>query len=191
MTDGQEPGRHATLMGWAQDARVRSAACAVQAGRAAGSAAALGDQADRMIERLAERNPEFAQRLRAIAVTAASQRAAIAECKRSFAAGRPGGQLLTGARNGPVAAAATGLEGHLGEMVIIQERDRTNGVLQNQVIQAAFTAGLMLQDAAEMTAEPEVRWRIEAAADGLDELIRLIRDALFNLSDRPPGRGSR
>ena len=190
MTDGQEPGRHATLMGWAQDARVRSAACTAQAGRAAESAAALGDQADRMIERLAERNPEFAQHLQAIAVTAASQRAAIAECKRSFAAGRPS-QLLPGARNGPVAAAATGLEGHLGEIVIIQERDRTNGVLQNQVIQAAFTAGLMLQDAAEMTAEPEVRWRIEAAADGLDELIRLIRDALFNLSDRPPGRGSR
>jgi hypothetical protein len=152
MSGGQEGGAQVSLLGWAEGARVRSAACKAQAVRAAKWAAAIGDQVDRMIERMAERNPEYAERLRAIIVTASGQRAAISEWKRDSTPGQPG----------------------------VQDRDRASGALQNQVIQGIFTAGLALHDAAGLSKEPEVRWRIEAAADDLDELVRALRDALFN-----------
>jgi len=152
MAGGEEGDAQASLLGWAQGARVRSAACKAQAVRAAKSAAAIGGQVDRMIERMAERNPEYAERLRAIIITASGQRAAISEWKRVSTPGRPG----------------------------VQDRDRASGALQDQVIQGIFTAGLTLHDAAGRTKEPEVRWRIEAAAGDLDELIRVLRDALFS-----------
>ena len=174
------------LMGWAQDARVRSAAYAAQAVRAAESATAIGELVDRMIERVAERNPECAEQMRAIIVTAADQRAAIAERKRSCAAGRPGGQLLPWARKAPEAAAITEVEGHLRDMAIIHDGDRDTGEFQDTVVRGVFTAGLTLQDDAGLTTEPEVRWRIEAAADYLDELIRVIRGTLFSPADRSP-----
>jgi signal transduction histidine kinase len=191
MTGGGEPGRRGGLRSWAQDARVRSAACAAQAGRPAESAAAVAEQADRMIERVAARNPAYAPRLQGIIVTAVSQRAAIAESKRSWAPGRPGSPL-PGARNEPEAGARTELDGPVRDLAVIQERDRTGGGLQDRVIQQVFTAGLTLQDAAELSTEPEVRWRIEAAAGGLDEVIRISRDALFSAARRPgrePGSG--
>ncbi len=51
----------------------------------------------------------------------------------------------------------------------------------------------MLHDAAGLTAEPDVRWRIEAAVDDLDEMVRVLRSALFNRADwlpkRRPGSG--
>lgn len=187
MTGGEECGRRGGLRSWAQDARVRSAACAAQADRAAESAAAIAEQADRMIERVAARNPAYAQRLQGIIVTAASQRVAIAEWKRGCAPGRPGGPL-PGTRNEPDADASTELEGHMRDMAVIQERDRPGGGLQDKVIQQVFTAGLTLQDAAELSTEPEVRWRIEAAAGDLEEVIRISRDALFNTAARRVGR---
>lgn len=188
MTGSGERDRQAGLRDWAQDARVRSAACAVQAIAAAESATAIAEQVDRMIECLADRNPERAEYLAAIIATAASQRAGIADSRRGWAAGAPGGPLRPGARNEPGAAASNGLEGQLREMDIIQNRGRTAAGLVDQVVQGVFTCGLMLQDAAELTTQPEVRWRIEAAADGLDELIRVIRSALFSPADRPPSR---
>ena len=184
MTGGEDSGCGVGLTVWAHDARVRSSACAAQAARAAESAAAIGEQVDRTIERMAERNPEYTERLRAIMVTAASQRAAIAEWKRGYSAGRPGGQLLPAARTGPEAVASIELAGHLRDMAIIPDRDRSVGEFQDTVTRGIFTAGLTLQDAAGLTAEPEVRWRIEAAADDLDELIRVLRGALFD----PAGR---
>jgi hypothetical protein len=190
MTGGEERGPRAGLVSWAQDARVRSAACAAQAVSAAESAAAGGEQADRMIERVAERNPQYAEHLQAIIVTAARRRAAIARWRRSCAAGQRDGQLLPTAWNEPGVAAITEPEGHGRDMVIVQDRDRTVGEFQDTVTQGMFTAGLALQDAAELTMEPEVRWRIEAAADGLDELIRIIRGALFSSADRRPSRGA-
>jgi hypothetical protein len=184
MTIGEEHDCGAGLMGWAQNARVRSAAYAAQAGRAAETAAAIGELVDRMIERVARRNPEYAERLEAIIVAAADERAAIAERKRSFAAGRPGGQLLLRARSVPEPAAITEVEGHLRDMAIIQIGNQTVGELQDKMAQGVFTAGLILQDAADLTTEPEVRWRIEAAADYLDELIRVIRGTLFSSAAR-------
>ena len=188
MTDGEQRDGRTGLMGWAQDARVRSATYAAQAVRAAESAAAIGELVDRMLERLAERNPEYAERLLAIVVSAADQRAAIAEQSRSLAAGRPGGLVLLGARSALEAAAVTEAEGHPRDMAIIRDRHRPAGDFLDEVVQGVFTTGLTLQDAADLTAEPGVRWRIEAAADYLDELIRLIRGSLFSPAVRSPCR---
>jgi len=186
MTGGEERDHGPGLIVWAQDARVRSAAYATQAVRAAESAAAMGEQADRSIERLAERNPEHAKCLRAIMVTAGRRRAVIAERKRGYPVGQPGGQPLPAARTGPEVVASTGLAGHLRDSGIVPDGDRATGELRDEVIQRIFTAGLTLQDAAGLTTEPDVRWQIEAAADDLDELIRVLRDALFDPADRRP-----
>jgi len=78
MTGGDERSRQAGLMLWARDARVRSAAYAAHAAQAAESAAAIKDQVDRMIQRMAERNPQHTEPIHAISVTAAERRAVIA-----------------------------------------------------------------------------------------------------------------
>jgi hypothetical protein len=181
MTGGEALDGQATLVHWARDARARSAACAAQAQAAAESAAAIGQQVDRIIERVAERNPEHAKRLRAIIGTAVSQRTAIADQRRGPGAGRPAGRPLPRLRNMP--AASTDLPGRLPDQFIAHDR-APDGELQDTVIQAIFAAALTLQDAARLTTEPEARWRIDAAVSGLDELIRGIRDALFNSAHR-------
>jgi hypothetical protein len=183
---GEERDRGAGLLSWAQDARVRTAACKAQAVAAAESATAIREQADRMIERVAARNPAHAQNLQDIIVTASDRRAAIAEWRRNSAPGRPGGQP-PGAESEPEAGALTGAGGHPRDVAIMRRRDRAGGGLQDQVIERVFTAGLALQDAAELTTEPEVRWRIEAAAEDLDEVISISRDLLFSAAGRRPG----
>jgi signal transduction histidine kinase len=140
-----------------------------------------------MIERLAEANPLSAERLLAIGATAAGRRAAIAEWKRSYAAGRAGGQPLIRPQE-PGAAITAELEAFLRETAAIQERERIAGELRARVIQRVFASGLALESAAGLTTQPEVRSRIEAAVDGLDEVIRIIRDAIFGAADRPPNR---
>ena len=188
MTGDEHSGRAAGLKLWAHEARDRSAVRKVRAHRAAESAAAITERVDRMIDRLAERNPQYAGHLQAISGTAARQRAGIAAyCHDCGAAGRPGGQLLSGPRDEPEAAVTSALEAHLRDMAIVQERDRMAGELQDQVIQRVFAAGLTLDGAAGLAAQPEVRRRIEAAADELDEVIRVIRDALFSLPGPPAG----
>jgi signal transduction histidine kinase len=182
MTELEEHGRRSGLMLWAQQARVRSAACTAHAARAARSAELRRDQADRMIEQVAERNPESAQHLRAIRGTAAGRQEAIAEWRRSYAAGRAGGQALMRPLM-PQAAIITEMETYLREMAVIQERGRSAGRIQASVVQRVFAVGLALQSAA-LTAQPEMRAEIEAAAGGLDEVIRVIRDATFGPADQ-------
>jgi hypothetical protein len=162
MTVADEHDRRAGLTAWAQDARARSASYAAQAARAAEAATALRQQVDRIIERMAERNPEHAKDLRAIAATAVSQREAIAVLRKN--GGRPPSEL----------------EGQRRDIAIAGEPDRAVGELHDQVIQRVFAAGLALQDAADQTAEPEARWRIEAVADELDRLIQVIRGVVFS-----------
>jgi len=177
MTVCEEQDRRAGLTAWAQNARVRSASYAAQAVRAAESATAIRHQVDLMIERMAERNPAHAERLRAIVGTAVSRRAAIADMRDND------GQHLSWPRREPGAAAANEMEGQRRDMAIGRERDRAVGELHDQVIERVFAAGLVLQDAADLTAEPEARWRIEAVADDLDGLIQVIRGAAFNPPD--------
>jgi hypothetical protein len=185
MTDGEECNRQARLMTRAEDACTRTAACVAQALVAAESATAIAAEVDRIIERAAERNPEHAAYLQAIVVTAASQRAVIAEDRRSRAESRSGGQLRRCASNESAVVASAELNGHPVDLAVVRDRTPADGELQDAVIQRIFAAGLTLQDAAGRTMEPEARWRVEAAVGDLDELIRFIRGALFGAAHRP------
>lgn len=101
-----------------------------------------------------------------------------------------------GAGNEPAAVASTQLAvraqlaAPVPDLAIGHDQARADGELQDQVIERIFAAALTLQDAAGLTAEPEVRWRITAAVGDLDELIRLIRGALFGSAHRPPSRAA-
>lgn len=81
-------------------------------------------------------------------------------------------------------------EGRRREITVI-ERDRILAQLQDKVIQQAFRAGLSLQGAAKMTADPEVCRLIGAATDELDHMIQEVRDAVFGYEQRTGGRGLR
>jgi len=107
----------------------------VQAVRAAGSAAAIRERVECMIDRVAERNPQYAGPLQAISGTAVRRRAGIAACHGdSGAAGRPGGQLLPGLRDEPEASVVSALEAYLRDMAIAQQRDRMASEVQDKVI---------------------------------------------------------
>ena len=81
-------------------------------------------------------------------------------------------------------------EGRRREITVI-ERDRILAQLQDKVIQRAFRAGLSLRGAARMTIDPEVRRLIGVATDELDQVIREVRDAVFDYEQRTGRRGLR
>lgn len=64
---------------------------------------------------------------------------------------------------------------------VLRERDRIAAGLQTEVIQRIFAIGLDMQGTAAMTADPLVRRRIEQAIHGLDQLIKIVRNAVFAL----------
>jgi signal transduction histidine kinase len=80
------------------------------------------------------------------------------------------------------------LQSRLRELTILADRDRIAADLRDKVIQRMFTAGMTLQSAASRTADPEVQRRIETSIDQLDQAVRLLRDAIFGLEQRPDGR---
>jgi len=83
------------------------------------------------------------------------------------------------------------LQEQLREMTLQQDRDRIAAGLQDEVIQRVFAAGLALQSAASLSTQPGVRQRAEAAADDLDQVLRLLRDTVFGLEQRLRDRGLR
>ena len=52
-----------------------------------------------------------------------------------------------------------------------------------EVAEGIFTAGLALEDAAAVAADPLVRGRIEKAISALDDVIRVVRGAAFGTED--------
>jgi signal transduction histidine kinase len=80
------------------------------------------------------------------------------------------------------------LQSRLRELSILADRDRIAADLRDKVIQRMFAAGLTLQSAASRTADSEVQRRIEASVDELDQAVRLLRDAIFGLEQRPEDR---
>ena len=77
------------------------------------------------------------------------------------------------------------------EMSVLQDRDRIAAGLQDQVIQGIFAASLDLESAASLTTQAGVRQRIRGATGELDEVLRLVRDAVYGLEQRLRGRGLR
>ena len=83
------------------------------------------------------------------------------------------------------------LQERLHALSLVQDRDRIAADLQDKVIQRVFAAGLNLQGTATLIRQPEARSRVESAVDELDNVIRVLRDAIFGLQQRTRDQGLR
>lgn len=161
--------------------------------------AAAEDRCAAILGQLAEQRPHLAGQLLGMSESARRH----AEGKRRRLAHHPGGgtcgscqkqapaasQPAPGPGSTPEAAAIAKTLVLDGDMSVIGERDRIAAELQDTVIRRVFAAGLSLQSAAGLTSDEEVRWRIEAAVAELDQVIRVIRDTLFQAVQQPDGGG--
>jgi signal transduction histidine kinase len=87
--------------------------------------------------------------------------------------------------------AAARLQQQVGELMVVQDRDRLAADLQSSVVQRIFAAGLSLQGVLAMATQAEVRRRAEASITDLDDAIRLLRQAIFGLENRMATKGLR
>jgi signal transduction histidine kinase len=83
------------------------------------------------------------------------------------------------------------LQSRLRELTVLADRDRIAADLRDKVIQRIFAAGLTLQSVASQSSEREVRNKIGATVTELDQTVRMLRDAIFGLEQRPGERGLR
>ena len=83
------------------------------------------------------------------------------------------------------------LQERVGELMVVQDRDRVAADLQSSVVQRIFAAGLSLQSVLAMATQAEVRRRVEASVADLDDAIRLLRQAIFGLESRMAPQGLR
>ena len=84
------------------------------------------------------------------------------------------------------------LHARVGEMAMLEDRERIAQDLHDTVIQRLFATGLGLQGAARLAERPEVVARIEQAVDDLDLTVKHIRTAIFGLErTRPQSEGVR
>jgi signal transduction histidine kinase len=74
------------------------------------------------------------------------------------------------------------LRQRLGNIAILEERERIARDLHDRVIQRLFAAGMTLQTALPLTARAEVATRIAQSIEHLDETIREIRLTIFALT---------
>ncbi len=80
------------------------------------------------------------------------------------------------------------LQDRLRELTVLADRDRIAADLQDTVVQRIFAAGLDLDSAATLTREPDVRHRVQSAVADLDEVLRILRDTIFDLGQQRKGR---
>jgi signal transduction histidine kinase len=73
------------------------------------------------------------------------------------------------------------LHARLQEATLLEERDRIARDLHDRVIQRLFATGLTLQGAARLSIRPEVASRLAQAVADLDDTVREIRTAIFEL----------
>ena len=83
------------------------------------------------------------------------------------------------------------LQNQLRELTVIEERERIAASLRDSIAQQIFAAGLNLQAVANLTAEAEVRRRVDASVEDLDRAVRMLRDAVLGLEARPRSAGLR
>ena len=151
-------------------ARARIDVARARAAAAAHAAAEAQEQAAISMERVADLGGPGATLLRHMSIAARQravrrQRWASDHAGRTFPARRDDG----------------------ADRIVVRERDRIAARLQDTAVRRVFAAGLTLHGAAGLSAEPEVRSRIEVAIDELDQVIRDIRQAVFAVG--PPGSG--
>jgi PAS domain S-box-containing protein len=68
------------------------------------------------------------------------------------------------------------------QMSRMLEQERIATSLAGTVVHRLFEVGLELNSIMKLAGEPDVRRRVELAADGLDEAIRFLRQAVFDIS---------
>ena len=83
------------------------------------------------------------------------------------------------------------LQSRLRELTVLADRDRIAADLRDTVIQRIFAVGLSLQSAASRAPHGDIRDKISASVDELDHTVRMLRDAIFGLEQRPGERGLR
>jgi signal transduction histidine kinase len=84
------------------------------------------------------------------------------------------------------------LHARVAELALLEDRDRIARDLHDTVIQRIFAVGMSLQGAVGMTSDPALLTRIDTAVDELDETVREIRAAIFELHEaRLPGASVR
>jgi signal transduction histidine kinase len=67
---------------------------------------------------------------------------------------------------------------------VLEDRDRIARDLHDTVIQRLFAAGMSLQAASSMVDAPDVSRRLDGVVDELDETIRELRTAIYELHQR-------
>ena len=85
--------------------------------------------------------------------------------------------------NAQMHTAALAQQERVGELQVIEERERIGRDLHDHVIQRIFAAGLGLQVARSAADEEPVRERLDAVIGELDRTIADIRSTIFELSD--------
>ena len=83
------------------------------------------------------------------------------------------------------------LQERLRELSVMEDRDRIAAELRGTIIQRVFAAGLSLQGAADLAADAGVRRRVGMAVDELDQVVRMLRNAVFGLEHRQSRDGLR
>jgi hypothetical protein len=144
------------------EARARIDAARARAVAAAHAAAEAQEQAAVSMERVADLGGPSATLLRHMSI-AARQRAV----RRHRWASDHAGGAVPARRDG------------VADRIVVRERDRIAAQLQDTVVRRVFAASLTLHGAAGLSAEPEVRSRIEVTIDELDQVIREIRQVVF------------
>ena len=86
---------------------------------------------------------------------------------------------------------AARLQERVGELMLVQDRDRLAADLQSSVVQRLFAVGLSLQGVLAMVTQAEVRRRVESSVADLDDAVRLVRQAIFGLENRLATEGLR
>ncbi len=84
------------------------------------------------------------------------------------------------------------LHARVGELRVVEDRERIARDLHDTVIQRLFATGLALQGAAARAGDPELVERLQHAVEDLDDTVRHIRTTIFELQrQRIPGRSIR
>jgi signal transduction histidine kinase len=76
------------------------------------------------------------------------------------------------------------LQHRLRELTVLADRDRIARGLNEGVVQRILAAATRLQGVAQLTGDGEVRRRVEATVDDLDDAARTLRQTIFGLGVR-------
>jgi signal transduction histidine kinase len=78
------------------------------------------------------------------------------------------------------------LHARVGELALLEDRERIARDLHDTVIQRLFATGLALQGASRLQPGPELTARIDQAVEDLDLTVKHIRTAIFDLEQVRP-----